>query len=83
MFEFNEEFKPRYKLQTTTIANAVTEDVHVRRPVTLHEDTYDKWLDPRFQIFLQPFPAEYMEKYEISSIVNSARNEAAELIFCY
>lgn len=82
--------KGEQPLQTCTILttspNKVTEDVHDRMPVILHEDTYDQWLNLAFQNtqelkeLLQPFPAEYMEKYEVSTLVNSARNEAAELI---
>lgn len=70
----------------TTGPNDVTKDVHDRMPVILPAHTYDTWLDPNFrQIstlkqFLRPYSAEEMEKYEVSTLVNSAKNETAELI---
>lgn len=70
----------------TTSPNEVTADVHDRMPVILPEHTYDAWLDPSFQQvdklkeLLKPYPAEAMEKYEVSTLVNSARNESRELI---
>lgn len=70
----------------TTGPNDVTKDVHDRMPVILPTDTYERWLDPGFQQIgelkdlLQPYPAEEMEKYEVSTLVNAAKNELPELI---
>lgn len=70
----------------TTEANDVTRDVHERMPVILPAQTFETWLDPHFQQIrplkelLDPYPAEEMEKYEVSRLVNSSRNEAKGLI---
>lgn len=70
----------------TTEANDVTRDVHDRMPVILPAPTYDTWLNPKIQNvselknLVQPYPAVEMEKYEVSTMVNSARNELPELI---
>ena len=50
-------------------------------PVILHEKDESKWLDPEFKDtdklkpLLVPFPSNLMEAYEVSSIVNSPKNE--------
>jgi putative SOS response-associated peptidase YedK len=68
----------------TTTANALCAGVHDRMPVILPEDRYDLWLDPAFQApdaivaLLQPFAAEQMHGYEVSSRVNRVQNDDAE-----
>lgn len=68
----------------TTTPNGVTKDVHDRMPVILPTETHDLWLDPTYEdiqhlkSLLVPFPAEGMEKYPVSSLVNSAKNDSAE-----
>lgn len=70
----------------TTTPNRVTEDVHDRMPVILKKEDYDKWLDPNNQdtsllkSLLTPYAAEEMMKYEISSLVNSPRNEDPNIL---
>jgi putative SOS response-associated peptidase YedK len=70
----------------TTIPNEVTAPIHDRSPVILHEDVYDKWLDPTLddieflKSLLVPYPAEEMERYPVSTIVNSVKNNHAEII---
>lgn len=70
----------------TTGPNDVTKDVHDRMPVILPADTYEAWLDPKFQQIkelkelFRPYPAEKMEKYAVSTLVNSAKNELPDLI---
>lgn len=65
----------------TTTPNEVTKDVHDRMPVILKKEDYDTWLDPNnhdtslLKSLLTPYPAEEMMKYEISSLVNSPKNE--------
>ena len=52
-------------------------------PVILPEDGYNLWLDPGFQRtnavcdMLQPFDASWMRGYEVSSRVNSVKNDDA------
>ncbi|MFE8699655.1 SOS response-associated peptidase [Cytobacillus sp. FJAT-54145] len=70
----------------TTTPNKVTEDVHDRMPVILHENAYDTWMNPKFEdtehlkSLLVPYPADEMEKYAVTSLVNSPKNEMAELL---
>lgn len=70
----------------TTVANAVLATVHDRMPVILVPDTYDTWLDPdnedvvELQTYLQPYPAEDMHSYPVSSWVNNPSHEAAACI---
>lgn len=70
----------------TTTPNRVTEDVHDRMPVILHEEDYDQWINPlnddfvRLKSLLVPYPAEAMTKYSVSTLVNSPKNEIAECV---
>jgi putative SOS response-associated peptidase YedK len=49
-------------------------------PVILTEENEKLWLDPKFQDkhllkeLLKPYPSELMEKYQVSDIVNSPKN---------
>lgn len=70
----------------TTEANERFRPIHDRMPVILGEDDEGKWLD--FDIkdagqilsLLKPFPPELMEAYDVSTLVNSPRNDLAECI---
>lgn len=70
----------------TTVANEITEDVHERMPVILNEKDFNIWLNPTFENIydlkelLKPYDSNKMERYEVSSLVNSSRNEGVELI---
>ncbi|PLT29589.1 SOS response-associated peptidase [Peribacillus deserti] len=70
----------------TTDSNSVTEDVHDRMPVILPADVYTDWLNPGLQdteylkSLLVPYPAEKMDKYPVSQLVNSPKNNSAELL---
>lgn len=52
----------------------------------LHEKDEAKWLDTELTDFdkltpiLKPYPPELMEKYEVSNIVNSPKNETSECV---
>jgi putative SOS response-associated peptidase YedK len=67
----------------TTIPNSLLQDVHDRMPVILPDDAYDLWLDPGFHNIdavcdlLKPFDAHLMRRYEVSSRVNSVKNDDA------
>jgi len=70
----------------TTTANRLVEPLHDRMPVILHPDEYRTWLDRNtrdlaglVQLF-QPYPADLMEMYAVSPMVNSVKNESADLI---
>ncbi|SFA71777.1 MULTISPECIES: SOS response-associated peptidase [unclassified Bacillus (in: firmicutes)] len=70
----------------TTEPNDVTRYVHDRMPVILKEEDYDKWLDPKFSLtselksLLVPYTAEEMDKYAVSTLINSPKNDLAELL---
>jgi len=59
--------------------------IHNRMPVILPKGARDRWLDrmadtTELQSLLIPFPAEEMEAYAVSTLVNSPRNDAAACI---
>jgi putative SOS response-associated peptidase YedK len=70
----------------TTRANQLVSPIHDRMPVILHPDQYDLWLNPKNQdteklkSLLIPFPAEEMEVYPVSPLLNNPRNESSDLI---
>jgi len=65
----------------TTSANALLSGIHDRMPVILQRDDYDLWLDPGFKKvddlrdLLKPFPADAMRHYQVSTRVNSVKND--------
>lgn len=67
-----------------TEPNEVLESIYVRMPVILPPDEYELWLDPEFddtnklQKMLRPFPADEMEAYQVSTLVNNLRNDKKE-----
>ncbi|ALF11136.1 SOS response-associated peptidase [Parageobacillus thermoglucosidasius] len=68
----------------TTTANELVKGIHDRMPVILPQDWHDAWLDPHLEdtdyvkSLLQPYPAEEMKMYEVSTIVNSPKNDVIE-----
>jgi putative SOS response-associated peptidase YedK len=70
----------------TTTANELVGEIHDRMPVILPADRQEAWLDPRLddseyvKSLLQPYPAEEMKMYEVSTIVNSPKNDVADCI---
>jgi len=78
------------RLESCTIItcepNTLTAGLHDRMPVILPADLYGPWLDPAIedadalQGMLQPYPAEEMMAYPITTLVNSPRNESPECI---
>lgn len=70
----------------TTTPNELMATIHDRMPVILPPQAYARWLDPanqdlgELQKLLQPYPAEEMTAYPVSTAVNSPRNNSAELI---
>jgi putative SOS response-associated peptidase YedK len=65
----------------TTEPNALIEPIHNRMPVILPREAYERWLDPAekrsgsLDDLLKPYPAEDMEAYEVSTVVNNPANE--------
>ncbi|MDI6696404.1 MAG: SOS response-associated peptidase [Anaerolineales bacterium] len=70
----------------TTAPNDLMQTIHNRMPVILPEAAYDFWLTPgeqpieRLQALLQPYPADEMKAYPVSTLVNSPANDAAACI---
>ncbi|MCH7594904.1 MAG: SOS response-associated peptidase family protein, partial [Chloroflexi bacterium] len=70
----------------TTGPNALMEPIHDRMPVILDAEAEALWLDPatddpvRLVSLLRPYPAEEMEAYPVSTVVNSAREDRPEMV---
>jgi putative SOS response-associated peptidase YedK len=70
----------------TTAANGLIAPIHNRMPVILHPEAYSLWLDremtdpSRLQNLFQPYPAETMAAYAVSTAVNSPLNDTPDLI---
>ena len=70
----------------TTVANEVLAPIHDRMPVILSQEANGLWLDPvvhekeRLLPVLKPCPDKDLELYEVSSRVNSPKNDSKENI---
>jgi putative SOS response-associated peptidase YedK len=70
----------------TTEPNELTSIIHNRMPVILHPRDYARWLDPSPQTpdqlkpLLKPFPADLMNAYPVSPLVNTPANDKPELV---
>ena len=69
----------------TTEPNELLRPIHNRMPVILPEELESFWLDDKVQDplaladILSPYPAEAMQAYEVSSLVNRPSNEGPEV----
>lgn len=70
----------------TTEPNELMSMIHDRMPVILHPRDYARWLDPTPQTpdhlltLIKPFPAEAMDAYIVSTMVNKPANDSPELV---
>ena len=70
----------------TTIANDLLSPIHDRMPVILPEEAEAAWINlevdspEELTAFIRPFPASSMESNEVSTQVNSPRNDGPELL---
>ena len=71
----------------TTTPNAVMEPVHNRMPVILPRDAEGEWLDvtgalpaAKLRELLVPYGGQDLEVYEVSTLVNSPRNDMPEVM---
>ena len=70
----------------TTAANELLSPIHDRMPVILPKDLEPFWLDHGIQDaaalgdILTPYPAEAMEVFEVSTLVNSPANDGPEVV---
>lgn len=70
----------------TTTPNELLAPIHDRMPAILPREHYERWLDPGEQHpeqlapLLRPYPADRMEAYAVSPLVNSPAYDTAECI---
>ena len=71
----------------TTTSNALMEPIHNRMPVILAQEAEKVWLDvsvpsntSELRELLVPYSAAEMEAYEVSTLVNSSKNDVAEVL---
>ena len=70
----------------TTVANDLLRPIHDRMPVILPKEQEEFWLDASVEdssalaSVLTPYPAQAMEMYEVSTLVNSTGNDGPEVI---
>ena len=69
----------------TTAANDLLRPIHDRMPVVLPKDLEELWLDLSVEdastltSIMAPYPADALEAYEVSSLVNSFANDGPEV----
>lgn len=70
----------------TTTPNELMSELHNRMPVILDKANFADWLNPMPQTpdhlihLIQPFPADRMSAYPVSTLVNTPVNDRPELI---
>ncbi len=70
----------------TTVPNQLTRAIHDRMPVVLPTETHERWLDPvnttgeGLADLLAPLDSDAMALYEVSTRVNSVKNDTPDLI---
>lgn len=68
----------------TTSPNALLEGIHNRMPVILEQSDEKQWLaatsESELISLLKPYPAAKMKAYKISKLVNSPKNDTAEIL---
>lgn len=69
----------------TTEPNKTVGEVHDRMPAMLNKADERTWLDPdadidQIQAFLRPYPDKEMHKYQVSTLVNSSKNDTKKII---
>ena len=70
----------------TTSPNELVAPIHNRMPAILPKSAYDLWLSPveqpatKLDAILRPYPADQMQAYAVSRLVNSPANDQPECI---
>lgn len=66
----------------TTDANELVADIHDRMPVILAPGEYARWLGEEFdpRDLMQPFPADLMRMWPISTLVNKLENDGPSIV---
>lgn len=65
--------------------NEMMAEIHDRMPVIVPAAARDRWLDSsaeaaELQELLVPLPSEELEAFEVSTLVNSPRNDSPECV---
>ena len=69
----------------TTNANEIVGTIHNRMPVIFNREQEINWIDPFIDFqevsqYLLPYPENDIEVYPISTLVNSPKNDSAEIV---
>ena len=70
----------------TTEPNPLVKRLHDRMPAILPEEAFDIWLDPAAdlatlqELLLTPYPAEWLDAWPVSKLVNSPAYDDASLV---
>jgi putative SOS response-associated peptidase YedK len=70
----------------TTDSNTLVRRIHDRMPVIYDRDMGQRWLDDSINSAMvlaavtRPWPSEYMEAWDVSTMVNAPENDSAECI---
>ncbi len=70
----------------TTAANEFMSAIHDRMPVILDRSQWDEWLNPEIHeadainALLRACPPEWLEAGEVSTLVNSPKNNSVEVL---
>ena len=69
----------------TTAANDLVASIHDRMPVMLQPQDEAPWLDPTSDLdtlrsLLKPYPSEAMTAYQVSTTINSPRNDSPDCL---
>jgi putative SOS response-associated peptidase YedK len=70
----------------TTTPNSLMESIHDRKPVILPREYYSTWVDlenedtDELMEMLTPYDSSQMKAYEVSTLVNSPKNQGEELV---
>jgi putative SOS response-associated peptidase YedK len=77
------EIVPSFTIITTS-PNSLMAKIHDRMPVILNREDEKRWIvphpDPSLAELLKPFPAELMEVFPVSKLVNSPLNDTPQLL---
>jgi len=77
------EIVPSFTIITTS-PNSLMAKIHDRMPVILHREDEKRWIvphqDPSLAELLKPFPAELMEIFPVSKLVNSPLNDTPQIL---
>jgi putative SOS response-associated peptidase YedK len=73
----------------TTAANGFMQEIHDRMPVILARSDESAWLDPdiheknALRNLLKPRPSEWLNAVEVSTLVNSSKNNSRDILQPY